>query len=91
MTERESERKKKVRGWRRRVGLFGLCSELARCQRDAREPVGKRGVYVVFVNHAPDTLPLGESSQVALHETLLEEVCRHLLLAVHLRDWVLLV
>ena len=52
---------------------------------------GSRGVYVVFVNHAPDALLLGESSQVALHEALLEEVFRDLLLAVHLRDRVLLV
>lgn len=47
--------------------------------------------YVVLVDHTPDALLLGESSQVTLHEALLEEVSRHLLLPVNNGHRVLLV
>ena len=57
-------------------------------QHYARE---RKGSYVVLVDHAPDALLLGESSQVALHEALLEEVSRHLVLLVDNGDGILLV
>lgn len=44
------------------------------------------GAHVVFVDHAPDALLLGESPQVPLHVALLEEVSRDGLLLVDRRD-----
>lgn len=62
-----------------------LEARFARCAHCAHCP------YVVLVNHTPDALFLRESSQVALHEALLEEVGRNLCLFVHERHRVLLV